>query len=498
MRLHTLTGVASVPAVQALAVSGGLWLLLFIYCNYALWRDPHGAYFHSEQVYDLGYSRVRQQEARAFLEQYSNWNSTSNEKSTSAPNSTVSAPPPLHVGDSPALCAAFTTVRREHPDAARYFSDSVGSMLEGLTPQERAAVNVSVLFANADGPALHPDFDAPWLAALVDHAAGYEGMSAAEIAELRRMEASEDFQRKGVYDYAYALDRCYHETRAPFIAVFEDDIIFAADWLARTLLGLQHLATAPADGGPGWLYLRLFYSETYMVWDAEADWWYGHLFVTFALVSLTSAAVLVLLHLLLRLRGGVGGGGGGTVSHHAGRRNFLHLRLDVPTIAVLSLIVAPAFTALAFMAGKYNLPMYALRGGSSAIGSMLRGGHDRGLQRNADVVPMDRQACCSQALVFDRARVPELTAYLRERGRGQTDLMIEDYCNERPLRRFALGEQAVQHLGVRSSRGGGGVQGNSVWAFYFEESRPEEVEQRKQKALESIDWAVFNASYGTD
>ncbi|OIW32785.1 hypothetical protein CONLIGDRAFT_630405 [Coniochaeta ligniaria NRRL 30616] len=484
MRLHTLTGVASVPAVQALAVSGALWLLLFVYCNYALWRDPHGAYFHSDQVYDLGYSRVRQQEARAFLEQYS------------TSNSTAPAPPPQHVGDRPALCVAFTTVRREHPDAARYFSDSVGSMLEGLSSQERAAVSVNVLFANAAGPTLHPDFGAPWLDALVDHAAGYEEMSDLEVADLRRMEETEDFQRKGVFDYVYALDRCYRQTRAPFIAVFEDDIIFAADWLARTLLGLQRLvATAPADKGPGWLpgwlYLRLFYSETYMVWDAEADWWYGHLFVTFALVSLTSAAVLVLLRLLLRLRGN----GGGPASHHPGRRTFLHLRLDFPTITALSLIVAPAFTALAFMAGKYNLPMYALRGRSSAVGSMLRSGQEGTLLRDAGVVPMDRQACCSQALVFNRARVAELTAYLRERGRGQTDLMIEDYCNEKPLRRFALGEQAVQHLGVRSSRGGGGVQGNSVWAFYFEQSRAEELEERKRKALESIDWGAFNASY---
>lgn len=490
MRLHTLTGVAFVPAVQALAVSAALWLLLFVYCNYALWRDPHGAYFHSEQVYDLGYSAVRRDEARAFIEQYRNYKPTSN---TNPNSSEPSNPPPQRAGPSPALCASFTTVRRDHPDAARYFADSVGSMLEGLSPQERAAVSVNVLFANAVGPSQHPDFGAPWLSALADHAAGYEGLSDDGIEELRYMEAAEDFQKKGVHDYVYALERCYNETRAPFIAVFEDDIIFAADWLARTLLGLQRLATTPAKEGIRWLYLRLFYSETYMVWDAEMDWWYGHLFVTFALVTITSATVLVLLRMLARLHGG---GGGAAASHHSGKRTFLNLRLDIPTVAVLSLIVAPAFTALAFMAGKYNLPMYALRGGSSAIGGMLRGGHDRGLQRDAGVVPMDRQACCSQALVFDRARVPELIAHLRERGRGQTDLMIEEYCNEKPLRRFALGEQAVQHLGVRSSRGGGGVQGNSVWAFYFEESRAEEVEQRKRKALESIDWSVFDKLQG--
>ncbi|KAJ9142810.1 Integral membrane protein [Coniochaeta hoffmannii] len=487
MRLHTLTGVASVPAVQALAVGAALWLALFVYCNYALWRDPHGAYFHSEQVYDLGYSAVRRDEARAWIERWQSYDPTSK------PTDPLFRPAPQRAGATPALCAAFTTVRRDHPDAARYFSDSVGSMLEGLSGKERAAVSVNVLFANAAGPSQHPDFGAPWLSALVDHAAGYENVTDDEIDELRYMEANSDFQKKGVYDYVYALERCYNETRAPFIAVFEDDIIFAGDWLGRTLLGLQHLATTPVKEGIGWLYLRLFYSETYMTWDAEMDWWYGHLFAAFSLVSVTSATVLVLIRALLRLRGGVGG----TASHYPGRRTLLNLRLDLPTIAVLSLIVAPAFTALAFMAGKYNLPMYALRGGSGSVGSMLRGGHDRTLQRDAGVVPMDSQACCSQALVFDRTRVPELIAYLRLRGRGQTDLMIEEYCNKKPLRRFALGEQAVQHLGVKSSRGGGGVQGNSVWAFYFEESRTQDVARRKQKALERIDWSVFERLQGS-
>jgi hypothetical protein len=280
MRLPSLTGVASVPAVQALALSGSLWLLLFVYCNFALWRDPHGAYFHSEHVYDLGYSAVRQREARAFLEPYSNPNSTST--------------PPAHAGHNPALCAGFVTVRRQHPDAALYFSDAVGSMLKGLSALERAALSVNVLFANAADPAVHPDYGAPWLS-VVDHAAGYENVTDAELAELRALEQAQDFQRKGVLDYVYMLERCYRETRAPFIAVFEDDIVFAVDWLARTLLGLQHLATTPAHELAPWLYLRLFYSETYMGWDSEADWWYGHLFVTLGLVSITTGVLLVLL-----------------------------------------------------------------------------------------------------------------------------------------------------------------------------------------------------------
>jgi hypothetical protein len=408
MRLHTLT---AAPAVHALAASAAVWLLLFVYCNYALWRDPHGAYFHSEGAYDLGYSEVRREEARKLIEAHDNQTAT-----------------------KPVICAGIATVARDHPEAARYFEDTVGSMLEGLTEKERSALQVNVLFANAAGPMQHPDWKKPWLE-LVDRAAWYENVTDDEVEELRFMEADGDFQKKGVHDYVYALEQCY-ETGAPYVAVFEDDILFAKDWLARTLLGLQGLA-----GRSDWLYLRLFYSETYLTWDGEKDWWYGHMPLTLMLVAAATAAVA-------RYR-----------------------RLGGWTVAAVSLVIAPAFTALFFMAGKYNTPLYALR--------------------KEGVVPMDWQACCSQALVFDRARVPELVAYLRLRKRGQTDMMIEEYCDEKPLRRFALGEQAVQHLGVRSSRGGGGVQGNSVWAFYFEQTRAEAVERRKRESLAKIDWAAF-------
>ncbi|KAB5576316.1 hypothetical protein GE09DRAFT_953867 [Coniochaeta sp. 2T2.1] len=470
MRILTHTrNIALVPAVQCLALSGALWLLLFVYCNFALWRDPHGAYFHSEGVYDLGYSAVRQQEAREFIRQYADYDAKTN-----------SPPSPERAGPHPALCAAFVTVRRDHPDAALYFADSVGSMLAGLSERERAVINLRVLFANGVAPEVHPDYKSPWVQAVFDHASGYEGYTDEDMDELRFREGTGDYQSKGVHDYTYMLEDCYNKTDAPFIAVFEDDIVFAGDWLARTLLGLEYLATAKEEKDrEGWLYLRLFYSETYMKWDAEKDWWYGHLFVTLTLVSLTVGTVLVLLRMMLR-------------------RTLLNLRLDTHTITVLALLVAPGFTALAFMAGKYNLPMYAFRGSPAAVGSLLVADEfDRALQRNAGVVAMEHQACCSQALVFDRARVPELIDYLRGSGRGQTDLMIEEYCAAKPLRRFALGEQAVQHLGIRSSRGGAGVQGNSVWAFYFEELKREEVERRRREALGRIDWGVFERLRGS-
>lgn len=488
--LRAFKRVTSIPAIQALILSGTLWLLIFAYCDHALWRDPHGAYFHSEHIYDQDYSEVRRQDARGFLERYSKDTAESIEPDQI---------PYEKAGDHPALCAAFVTVRREHPDAARYFSDAVGSMLEGLSLQERAALNLTVLFANAPDPALHADFHAPWVSQLVDHAAGYEGLSESDMAELGRLEEAQDFQRKGVLDYLYVLEQCYWDTQAPFIAVFEDDITFAGDWLARTLLGLQYLTTSPPassgnDKSP-WLYLRLFYTETFLEWDEKTDYWYGHLLMTFALVFFTCATVLVAIRqLLYGLKGMRRNSQEPATKQNSSCQSLgLGLQFDFPTIAVLSAIVAPAFTALLFMAGKYNLPMYALRGASHTLGTLAPGIEP--WRKHAGVMPMDTQGCCTQALVFDRARVPDLMAYLRERGRGQTDMMIEDYCTETGLRRFALGEQAVQHVGVVSSRGMNTVNGQSVWAFYFEEGRADAIKRRHQRTLEKIDWDVFQGLY---
>ncbi|OAA68576.1 hypothetical protein SPI_00771 [Niveomyces insectorum RCEF 264] len=529
MRLPTLAGIAAVPALRAFALSTVLWLLVYSYSHWALWRDPHGAYFHSDHIYDLDYSRVRRQEARAWLQHYagdgSNVNDTTvndanankdlNATATddpSLPPSPSPPPTPVRAGDRPVLCAAFVTVRRDHPDAAGYFADAVGSLVAGLSPAERAALHVNVLFANAFDPAQHPDYGAAWLTAVVDHAAGYEDLPEEEHAELRRLEMDRDFQVKGVRDYVYALERCYRDTRAPFIAVFEDDIYLAqrdrdrdrehdlspdpppppptSAAVTPTDIPPNTLRRAEPQPPPPWLYLRLFYSETFLLWDAATDWWYGHAYVTVPLVALTAVT-----------------GGGlrlpppGKLKPRGTLRRIgawigtcdLGLRLDLPTIAVLAFVVAPGFTALVFMAGKYNLPMYALRGAGHALGDALLRGQVGGDASDAGVVLMGDHGCCTQALVFDRARVPDLAAYLRQRGRGQTDLMIEDYCRATPLRRFALGEQAVQHVGVASSRGSRSVDAQSVWAFYFETQRAEAVRQNQARALADVDWAFLDA-----
>lgn len=461
------------PAARALLVCAVLWLLAFTYGKVFLWRDPHSAYFSSESVYDLDYSATRQQQARDFIAQV-NREALANEADDVANKieggmGTGSVPAKKKqrqkTGDTPALCAAFVTVRRDNDAARLYMADALGSMLAGLDVRERAALNVSLLFGNMD-PARHPDWDAPWVRALADSAAGYSGLTDLQRAGLTKAEEARDLQLKGVFDYLYVLERCLEETSAPFIAVFEDDVVFAADWMARTMRGLQYLVRdyKPAEGAKDWLYLRLFYTETHLGWLTEGGWFYNHLPLTLAMAAGATAVLLLTLRFVFR----------------CGAR----LRLDWATIAVVSLLVAPSFAVLVFMAGKHNLPIpgYSLHNGLPAALSASHGG----------VMPMDQSGCCTQALVFHRPALPDLIQYLRKRERGQTDSMIEEYCGITGMKRFALAEQAVQHVGLYSSRGMQAKDAQSVWAFWFEANKPDEVERTHRLTVEEVDWAMFD------
>jgi hypothetical protein len=463
--LHFPLRILSLPAARALIVCGLIWLLTFAYGRLFLWRDPHSAYFRSESVYDLDYSAVRQQQAREFIARATESTKT-NSNDNSNNNGAPKPKPPPKAGDTPALCAAFVTVRRDSDAARLYLSDALGSMLSGLDVRERSALSLKLLFANTD-PTQHPDWDAPWVRALADEAAGYRNLTSLQSAGLRKAEEEKDLQLKGVFDYVYVLERCLEETSAPFIAVFEDDVVFAADWMARTMRGLQYLVRdyKPAEGEKEWLYLRLFYTETHLGWASEGDWWYRHLPLTLVMAAGGTAVAL----LLLRISG-------------CGKR----LRLDWATIAVVSLLVAPGFTMLAFMAGKHNLPLP----GYSLHHSIPFGASTSALA--AGVVPMDKLGCCTQALVFHRPALPGLIAHLRQRERGQTDIMIEEYCDATGTKRFALREQAVQHVGLVSSRGMAASDARSVWAFWFETSKPKAVEINHRKVVEEVDWAMFD------
>lgn len=104
--------------------------------------------------------------------------------------------------------------------------------------------------------------------------------------------------------------------------------------------------------------------------------------------------------------------------------------LDNWTIFVIGVVIVPAFILLGFMVGKHNLPWWELRG--------------------KEVVKMNRGGCCTQGMVFPREKAEGIMSYLTEVGRGQTDLMIEEYGEREGMERLALGTQVIQHVGAMS------------------------------------------------
>ncbi|TKA30185.1 hypothetical protein B0A50_02904 [Salinomyces thailandicus] len=391
--------IANSTAGRTLACTLLAWLLVFVVCKHLLWRDPHSAFFSEDGVYDLGYSRVRQAEAREFIEQ------AEVDSSLADRNGTQSG--------LPVVCAGITTFKRE---GTNYLNETVGTMLAGLTHEERSALDVRLLFAHVN-PNVHVDWDRSWLR-VVNHWSGYN-VSETELNQIREWENAPNYYAKGVYDYMYVIRHCLSETSAPYIAIFEDDIVFADGWLSKTLQALAELRELSRS----WLYLRLFYTETSLAWEAETDYWYGHQILTFSIAITATLAILLLL-----------------------RRTVRPTRpyLDIPTTAVLVLVTVPAFVALTFMIGKYNLmPLH-------------------GLER------MQRNGCCTQALIFPRSEASDLVHMLQERGSGQTDSMIEEYGTEMGLEKYALAPQVVQHVGLVSSRDNLEINTRSTWAFWFE------------------------------
>ncbi|TVY83714.1 Transmembrane protein [Lachnellula suecica] len=393
-------------AGKALVASAICWILAFQYCRLRYWREPHSAFFQSEHVYDLQYSKFREGQAHKFIE------------TARDPNMVLGKALP-----DAEICAAFVTVKRE---SKQYIDDAIGSMLEGLANEERRNLYVYVLFANTD-PTVHPSWNQSWLNNAIDAALSYN-VGEDVMGHLRELEEKRDFYDKGVFDYLYALDYCYR-TGAPYIAIFEDDIILADGWMAKTRQALRRIEKGAGKGGEfwNWVYLRLFYTETAIEWQST-DFMYRHMAWIFSAVAVLGYTSLLTIRCCVP----------------SSRRH-----LDNWAIGVMCLVTIPAFIALVFMVGKNSL--YPSNG----------------------VFKMNKHGCCTQALVFPRGQVLELGAYLSERGRGQTDTIIEDYSDARGKQRLALRPQLVQHVGLQSSRDNEFINSQSTWAFWFEEYDPD-------------------------
>ena len=238
------------------------------------------------------------------------------------------------------------------------------------------------------------------------------------------------------------LDQCYQNTTAPYIAVFEDDIVLADGWLAKTVMALDEIRQKSAP----WLYLRLWWTDLFLGWDKEIDSWYTNPIFDYivALVVTYSAAFVIQKHL------------------KRARTN-----IDTTALNIFTCVTIPAFITLIFMIGQNSLfPL-------------------SGLER------MDAKGCCTQALIYPRSQVPALRDMLRGITLDevdQTDFLIEDYANGLGLARYALAPQLVQHVGLVSSRGTRRRNSKTNWSFYFESFSPQKLRQDHDRLVTSNSW----------
>lgn len=235
------------------------------------------------------------------------------------------------------------------------------------------------------------------------------------------------------------LDQCYNKTTAPYIAILEDDIIFADSWLAKTLPALTEIGQKSTT----WLYLRLFWTDVMLGWDKDIDSWYTNPIFNYILALAVTYTFAFYQHKRLKQT----------------RAN-----IDVNAFFILTCVTIPAFITLVFMIGRNSLmPL-------------------EGLQR------MDVKGCCTQALIYPRSQVQDLADMLLRVDPDQTDLIIKDYANELGLARYALAPQLVQHVGLVSSRGTKMKNSRTNWAFYFEKFNAKKLRREHDELVKSGIW----------
>ncbi|KAL9604336.1 MAG: hypothetical protein Q9219_000524 [cf. Caloplaca sp. 3 TL-2023] len=356
------------------------YLLLIYLCNHAFYRDPTSAFFDPARAYKHTYSTHRQGQADEFIKA----TELSLAKNDNSLRETKAS-----------LCLGIATVERPGEQYLRY---TLGSLLEGLTDEERHTMHVAILIGHTR-PENHSIYYQPWLTALSNQILTYNISDAKQFNLLTEWEQDKDYRRKAIYDYTYLLETCIR-TGATHIAMIEDDVLAVQGWYARTSAALGLIKAKSVD----WLYLRLFFTEQFFGWNSE--FWPTYLLASICVV----AAVATLLVALRTL--------------------CFHSSLPPQMIFLASLVYTPACILLYFMAGRVSLR------------PMAPGVHE-----------MPDFGCCAQGFVFPAAIAPRVVDKLKEKEQGFVDMIIEEWAKEEAMKRFAVIPSLLQHIGSHSSKG---------------------------------------------
>ncbi|KAI0165030.1 integral membrane protein [Xylariaceae sp. FL1272] len=394
------------PNITLILSFFGAYFLLYQYFRSACYRDPTSRFFQPERASAPTYSTHRIRQAVEYAD------------SAGLNLAETQRKPKVDSTNPPDLCIGIPSVHRE---GMGYLKPTLGSLQQGLSPEERSRLHFVVFLAHVDQKQ-HEDYNQPWLLSMADTLSAYPNPDVAELM------VNQNHGTKSKFDYSLVMDEC-ERTGAPYIMMLEDDVVFVEGWWPRVSKALETATSKTWSAGyKDFLYLRLFYYEGLQGWDSV--YWRTYVawstFVTIAVASLS-----------------------------------LYVRRRVPasrrylTYSGLFLIVGvftPLSIALYFIAGRNCVA-----------------------PRPAGVNLMPDHACCGQGFVFPRDKVTDelLPSFRRHRWSTiPTDSFIERHADNTGALRWALTPVVMQHIGGWSSHNvnrGGGVTPARLWNFGFEQ-----------------------------
>jgi hypothetical protein len=388
-------------------------------------RDPTSLFFNARKGYESRYSAIRRQQAEAFI---------ANHTDGRTPDITKSS----HDEKKRKLCVGIPSTKRS---GAEYLPTAVGSLLEGLTTEEREEIYI-IVFIPHSRPEVHQVYNEKWLPELVDEVITYEfGIDRMQyIVNMEREGAR--LVEKSLFDYSYLLNKCA-ETFIPHIAIFEDDTLAMDGWYHRIMAGIHEAERQAAlrHKKSDFLYLRLFYTEGFLGWNPHH--WKLYLWRSICVAALPTAILVF-------------------------------IRVFQPRTK-LSVTLTTTRAFLTLYAGLGVLILFYFSIGHLTVAPIPSG-----------VQQWSRTGCCSQAFVFPNLKAQDLVAYFKERHIGYMDVLVEDFANDRNELTFTMTPSVVQHVGRKKaeSRWGRGG-GEKVWSFGFEKLDPAALKREHDQVTRS-------------
>lgn len=178
---------------------------LVLYCvNSISSRDPTSVFFNPRVGYTPRYSAIRKAQAEDFVHAVANGSALVD---------------PVAKNIKKRLCVGIPSIARK---GVRYVDAAVGSLLEGLTAEERSEIYLMVFVPHPD-PTVHSAYNEKWLPDLADEVVTY-GYGPDVMQHIINMEAEGGLYReKGLYDWRFLVKKCY-EKEIPYVAILEDDV----------------------------------------------------------------------------------------------------------------------------------------------------------------------------------------------------------------------------------------------------------------------------------